>query len=184
MPARTIDDESLTDAVSAVFSRHGYEGASINLLSEATGLGRASLYHRFPGGKDEMVQAIVERAHQRYAKALEPAFTDGPPLERAKQVAKGLDEYYQGGTQSCLVVALSVSDAGNRAIAGECVNAWAEALTNISLDAGLTPEEADAAAMDVVAAIEGGMVISVTSGKTEAYQRALETLPERLTRKG
>ncbi len=181
MPARTIDDESLTDAVAKVFSRHGYDGASINLLSEATGLGRASLYHRFPGGKDEMVTAIIDRAAEHYNKALAPAFAEGPPLERAKEVAKGLDEYYAGGTQSCLMVALSISNAENRATAGRCLDSWAEALTHISRDSGLTRAEADAAAMDVVAAIEGAMVIAVTSGKTEAFQRALATMPERLT---
>ncbi len=184
MAPRTIDDAALTDAVAKVFSRHGYAGASINLLSEATGLGRASLYHRFPGGKDEMVDAIVDRAHERYEKALAPAFADGDPLERAKQVAKGIDEYYDGGTQSCLMVALSVSDADNRTTAGRCLDSWADALSNIARDAGMTPKQADAAAMDVVAAIEGGMVIAVTSGKTDAYKRAIKSLPKRLTSSG
>ncbi|MDW3176808.1 MAG: TetR/AcrR family transcriptional regulator [Acidimicrobiia bacterium] len=182
MPPRTIDDVALADAVAGVFSRHGYAGASINLLSEATGLGRASLYHRFPGGKDEMVAAIIDRATERYNVALAPAFADGSPFERAEEVAKGLDDYYKGGTQSCLIVALSVADDENRSTAGRCVDAWADALTHIARDAGMTPAQADVAAMDAVAAIEGGMVIAVTSGKTDAYDRALATLPERLTR--
>ncbi|MEM8810542.1 MAG: TetR/AcrR family transcriptional regulator, partial [Cyanobacteria bacterium P01_G01_bin.38] len=32
-----------------VFRRYGYEGASLSMLSKATGLGKASLYHHFPG---------------------------------------------------------------------------------------------------------------------------------------
>ncbi len=181
MPARTIDDDSLADAIADVFSRYGYAGASINLLSEATGLGRASLYHRFPGGKDEMVEAIVERARARYEVALAPAFAEGPPYERAQEVARHLDDYYEGGTSSCLMVALSVSEEDDRATAGTCLEAWAEALTHISLDAGLTKAQAEIAAMDAVAAIEGGMVIAVTSGKTDAYDRAIASLPDRLT---
>ncbi len=183
MPPRTIDDVSLADAVAEVFSRYGYAGASINLLSKATGLGRASLYHRFPGGKDQMVEAIVERAIERYRVALAPAFADGPPVERARQVAKGLDDYYKGGTQSCLVVALSVSDEENRSTAGSCLDSWAEALTHIARDAGLTKAQAEVAAMDAVAAIEGGMVIASTSGKTAAYKRAIASLPDRLTQR-
>lgn len=181
MAPRTIDDASLADAVAGVFSRYGFAGASINLLSEATGLGRASLYHRFPGGKEEMVAAIVDRATERYSVALAPAFADGPPYERAEAVAKGLDDYYKAGTQSCLIVALSVSEDDDRATAGRCLDSWAEALTHIARDAGLTPAQADVAAMDAVAAIEGGMVIAVTSGNTAPYKRAIASLPDRLT---
>ena len=37
-----------------VFRAHGYEGASLSLITRATGLGKGSLYHLFPGGKAEM----------------------------------------------------------------------------------------------------------------------------------
>ena len=45
-----------------VFSRHGYEGASLKLLSQATGLGRSSLYHYFPNGKEDMASAVLSSA--------------------------------------------------------------------------------------------------------------------------
>lgn len=182
MPPRSIDDAALADALAGVFARYGYAGATVNLLSEASGLGRSSLFHRFPGGKDEMVMAIIDRAAERYNVALGPAFEDGSPYERAKQVAKALDDYYEGGTRSCLLVALSVSDGENRSTAGQCVDAWAEALTHIARDAGLTAKQADVVAMDAVGAIQGGMAIAATTGKTATYKRALQTLPDRLTR--
>ncbi|MDW3176804.1 MAG: nuclear transport factor 2 family protein [Acidimicrobiia bacterium] len=176
-PTRT----ELIDNMGEVFSRYGDEGASLTRLSTASGLRRSSLYHRFPGGKDEIVEAVLARATERYEGALAPAFADGPPRERAKQVAAGLNEYYGSGVKPCLLVSLTVSDAEDRSMAGECIDAWADALMHIAADAGLTPEEADAAAMDAIAAIEGGLVIASTSGKTAAYERALETLPDRLT---
>lgn len=182
MPPRSIDDAALADALAGVFARYGYAGATVNLLSEASGLGRSSLFHRFPGGKDEMVIAIIDRAAERYSVALAPAFADGSPYERAKQVAVGLDDYYEGGARPCLLVALSVSDGENRSTAGQCVDAWAEALTHIARDAGLTAKQADIVAVDAVAAIQGGMAIAATTGKTAAYERALATLPDRLTR--
>lgn len=181
MARSTIDDDTLTDAIARIFSRFGYAGASIDRLSEETGLGRASLYHRFPGGKDEMVSAILERAAVRYGKALAPAFAEGPPYERAQEVAKGLNEYYKNGTQSCVIVALSISDGDGPSAAGRCIDAWADALMLIALDAGMSSVEADAAVLDAIAAIEGGLVIAATSGKTGAYERAIATLPERLT---
>ncbi len=45
-----------------VFRRRGYEGATLAELSRACGLGKASLYHHFPGGKDEMANLLLRRA--------------------------------------------------------------------------------------------------------------------------
>ncbi len=173
--------EDLVDALGDVFRRYGNEGSSIARLSEAAGLKRSSLYHRFPGGKEEIVEAVVDRAAERYEVVLAPAFSDGPPRERAAQVAKGLDDYYRNGLRPCLLIALTVSDDGDRSLAGSCIEAWATAFTRIAADAGFSPVAAEAAAMDAIAAIEGGLVISSTSGKTAAYERALATLPDRLT---
>lgn len=181
MAETTAADRRLIDAMGEVVSRFGYEGASLNRLSDASGLKRSSLYHRFPGGKDEIVEAVLERAAERYELVLAPAFAAGSPRERAEQVAAGLNDYYQDGKQSCLLVALTVSDADDRCLAGSCIDLWADALMRIASDAGLPPATAESVAMDAIAAIEGGLVISATSGRTEPYERAIQTLPDRLT---
>ena len=48
-------------ALTEVFRTHGYEGASLALISRHTGLGKGSLYHFFPGGKEEMAAEVHER---------------------------------------------------------------------------------------------------------------------------
>ncbi|TGQ06111.1 helix-turn-helix domain-containing protein, partial [Mesorhizobium sp. M00.F.Ca.ET.217.01.1.1] len=47
----------LPSIIGEVFREHGYEGASLALIGAATGLGKGSLYHFFPGGKEEMARA-------------------------------------------------------------------------------------------------------------------------------
>ena len=42
-----------------LFRQHGYDGATLSKISQVTGLGKASLYHHFPKGKDEMVQEVL-----------------------------------------------------------------------------------------------------------------------------
>lgn len=177
----TIDDLPLVDALAEVFSRYGYEGANLRRLSDASNLKRASLYHRFPGGKDEIVQAVVTRAEDRYASVLAPAFEDGDPEERARRVAVALVEYYSDGEGSCLIIALSLSDDDGRAQGGQCVLGWADGLANIARDAGMDEVAADEVALDVVAAIEGALIISATTGRTGPFERAIAELPGRLT---
>ena len=53
------DRDRLLGIVAEVFREHGYEGASLSLIGEATGLGKGSLYHFFPSGKEEMAGAVI-----------------------------------------------------------------------------------------------------------------------------
>src|SRR6266481_2155438 len=55
-PAK-VTDAQLYEDLAAVFRRKGYAGTSYSDIREATGLVKASLYHRFPGGKEAMVTA-------------------------------------------------------------------------------------------------------------------------------
>ena len=43
--------KDLVDKLTDIFCEYGYDGTSLTILSQNTGLGRASLYYHFPGGK-------------------------------------------------------------------------------------------------------------------------------------
>ena len=66
-----LNDDALLDGLLGVFRRYGYEGASLTRISAATGLKRSSLYYRFPGGKPEMVGAVLARANAWFAEVSE-----------------------------------------------------------------------------------------------------------------
>ena len=53
------DRSAAIPALAEAFREHGFEGASLAQLCEATGLGKGSLYHFFPGGKDEMAEVVA-----------------------------------------------------------------------------------------------------------------------------
>lgn len=177
----SISDGELLTALGEVVSRFGVAGASLNRLSEASGLKRASLYHRFPGGKDEIVEAVVEHTAGRLDDALAPAYEEGDPADRAVRVAAGIDEYYRQGEQSCLIVALSVSEDESRGGAARCLDGWSTAFERLAIDAGRDPAEAGLVAIDAVAAIEGALVVSAATRDTGPFERVLAGLPDRLT---
>ena len=62
MPTSKVDPDDLIDRLLEVFRTVGYDGATLSKLSQATGLQRASLYHRFPGGKKAMAAAVLAHA--------------------------------------------------------------------------------------------------------------------------
>ena len=49
-------------ALGEVFRAHGYEGASLTLITQATGLGKGSLYNFFPDGKEQMAAEVLAHA--------------------------------------------------------------------------------------------------------------------------
>ncbi len=59
MPQALLSREDLLDRLLLVFRDRGFEGATIAEIARATGLGKASLYHHFPGGKVEMAETLV-----------------------------------------------------------------------------------------------------------------------------
>ena len=52
-------------------------------------------------------ESALTRAKERFDEMLTPAHIAGDPTHRAKQIAEGIDRYYDGGQESCLIVALS-----------------------------------------------------------------------------
>ena len=53
------DAENLLAVIAEVFRKHGYEGASLARIGQATGLGKGSLYNFFPCGKEEMAAGVL-----------------------------------------------------------------------------------------------------------------------------
>lgn len=64
MPAALDEKEKaqIVGRLFIVFRDHGYEGASLADLSRATKLGKSSLYHHFPRGKEQMAEAVDRKS--------------------------------------------------------------------------------------------------------------------------
>ncbi|MDY7093510.1 MAG: TetR/AcrR family transcriptional regulator [Acidobacteriota bacterium] len=179
MPVTKVQEEALLDQLGDVFRRYGYEGASLSRLSEATGLQRASLYHRFPGGKEEMARAVLNRTVGWVVeKILQPLGGPGTPRERLVAMAQRLDELYDGGCSSCLLDVFSLGGRGH-AFENEVdgsLQRWIETLAAVAREAGVGPDEARRRAEDVLIRIQGSLVVSRGLRDTSPFQRTMEDL--------
>lgn len=177
VPAPLLRKDELLDVLLATFRAEGYDGASLARLSEVTGLGRSSLYHHFPGGKEEMARAVLDHLADRLeASLLGPLRSDGPPAGRLEASLAALDAFYEGGRAACLLERLcaSVDAARFRARVGELFGAWRGALAQVGRDAGLGGAEADERAEDAIVRVEGALVLAAGTGDPSAFGRALE----------
>ena len=161
---QSIDEDALVAGLAAVFRDVGYEGASLALLSEATGLQKASLYHRFPRGKQQMAEEVLAAALTWFAEnVLAPLGSEGSPRARVAVVAKHLDGFYAGGRKACLLNMLSSPRAQDgpftSAIKG-AFEALIGAFTKVARDGGLAPKAAKRRAERAVMMLHGSLVLA------------------------
>jgi AcrR family transcriptional regulator len=177
------DRDSLVAAVAEVFRKHGYEGASLSLISEETGLGKGSLYHLFPGGKEEMASAVIGHIDGWFeANVFVPLQDAHDPREGIERMLEATDRYFQSGRRVCLIGALALDDARNHfgkqisSYFGRWVRHLAEALGR----AGHSQPEAVALAEETVAVIQGALTLARAFDDTAIFSRALRRARARL----
>ncbi|MBN9188978.1 MAG: TetR/AcrR family transcriptional regulator, partial [Microbacterium sp.] len=57
--------ERMADAAALLLARDGYQATSFTEVLETSGAPRGSIYHHFPGGKDELVSLALDRQAAR-----------------------------------------------------------------------------------------------------------------------
>jgi AcrR family transcriptional regulator len=179
MPAPLLPKDQLLDRLLETFRSQGYDGASIATLSEATGLGRSSLYHYFPGGKEQMVAEVMARLEGALEETLfGPLRAPGPPAERLDAMLRGLAAFYDDGRKACLLERLcaSVDAARFGDVVGRQFAAWVGAVEQLGVDAGLPADVARERAEDAVLRVEGALVLAAGRGDPAVFVRTLDRL--------
>lgn len=166
-----------------LFRKFGYDGATLSKISEATGLGKASLYHHFPGGKDEMVETVLDFLQQWLAQNILTALTSqGDALTRLQRMCDRLSELYEGGHQPCMSAILLMGSA--RDIFHTRVNAlfcvWINAIANVLIEDGMDEELAKYRGEDAVIAIQGSLILSQGLNDPSPFMRVIQQLPRQL----
>ncbi|MEM0910367.1 MAG: TetR/AcrR family transcriptional regulator [Pseudomonadota bacterium] len=164
------------EAIAIVFRRVGYSAASMQMLSESTNLGKSSLYHHFPDGKQEMALAVlhwVEDLLQR--ELMQPLFVS--PEKRQQSVdafLKKLLEYYQGGRLGCLLGVLSFQDCPQTVSdeVARVMRVWIQLFEDY-LKVYQIKDAKDKAA-HAVRAIQGGLILSVSTQEEDYFSNALK----------
>jgi TetR/AcrR family transcriptional repressor of lmrAB and yxaGH operons len=154
-------DRMVESAIKLLATR-GFQGASFSSILEDSRAPRGSIYHHFPGGKDELVAEAMGRFRDRAGFVL--GAMRGLPADEA--VAAFVQLWRQILVRSdfrsgCAVLGAAVSadvvEVVNRA--GEVFRAWDAQITSVLRDAGVPDEEAGDLSGLLMAACEGAVVL-------------------------
>jgi AcrR family transcriptional regulator len=183
MGAALIPRAEVLNRLTKVFREEGYDSATLSRLSLATGLGKASLYHYFPGGKEEMAKAVLERSNQRFHEmVIAPLSSGAPPAGRLEKMIENLDAYYAGGEESCLLGVLAMG--GNAGLFHEHIKQglgnWIRSLTATLKEAGVADDDAQHSAEDAIFRIEGALLVGRGLGDAAPFRRMLSQMKRQL----
>ena len=173
----THSRDQIVETLFGLFSRAGFDGVALSDISEATGLGKSSLYHHFPGGKDDMASAVVSFASAWLAEHVFAPLKSGKTLSaRLDGMLKGVNELYDGGAKPCLIATMLVGhreDTLGRSLSKIFVQ-WVDAIAAALAEAGATPREARERAAAAIVRIEGALILGRALGDKSLFARTLK----------
>ncbi len=169
--------DRMIDGAAVLLAKRGLQGASFSEVLEATGAPRGSIYHHFPGGKDELVAAAIARVSERTLDRLTElggsatSLTEGfLALWRALLDRSRL-------TAGCAVVAVSVAasdDLLDRA--GTVFRDWTAHLAALLEEAGVPAVRAGPFAVLLISATEGAVVMARAQRDLAPFESVASTL--------
>ncbi len=167
-----------------LFRRAGYDAVSLADISEATGLGKSSLYYHFPGGKPDMAEAVADfaRAYMRGA-VFEPLGATTPLPKRIDAMMKTVSAMYEGGGAPCLVASMLISPTaspGAIRTVKAIITDWIEALSAALRNDGVRQAEAKRRATAAIIAIQGALVVARATGDKRIFDEAMKAAQQQL----
>jgi TetR/AcrR family transcriptional repressor of lmrAB and yxaGH operons len=186
MPRVMTSRADAVPALAEAFREHGFEGASLAHLCEATGLGKGSLYNFFPGGKEEMAAAVLADVDAWFTAAIFEPLNHAAAGDR-DAIGAMLDavaDYFRSGQRICLQGAFALGRERDR-FAERIRGYFEQWITSLSAALrAVSHDEAQTAALEAVCAIQGAIVLSRALGKPEVFRQVVDVQRARLLAAG
>ncbi len=182
--ARVIAErEDVIPLLGEIFRTYGFEGASLARISEGTKLGKGSIYHFFPGGKEEMAEAVLAQIDEWFKRhVFEPLMERTNAVEGIRAMFDDVGRYFLSGRRVCLVGVFALGSERDRFAdrVRDYFVAWIDALAAALVRTGREQLKANALAKEVVGGIQGALVLARALDQTEVFTDTLSSLQDRL----
>lgn len=182
MPKLIATRADVVPLLAEVFRTRGFSGASLSEISEATGLGKGSLYNFFPGGKDEMAQAVLDDVESWFQGEIFAPLRSARPLgERLSLMFSNVIDYFASGHRICLVGVFALGMERDRfedQIRSFFAD-WIQAL-RLALEEGGNSGQPRELAEEVVSGIQGALILGRGLNDPNRFVAILHRLEDRL----
>jgi TetR/AcrR family transcriptional repressor of lmrAB and yxaGH operons len=159
--------ERLLDAAVDLLQRQGYHGTGLNELLERSEAPRGSLYHYFPGGKEQIGAEAIARAGEQVAAAVAHLLRAKPSVADAVEALAGLlaagleaSDFERGCPVATTALEVTPGSEPIRAAAQASFESWLAPLRERLEAAGSDRLQAARCADLAIATLEGALVLA------------------------
>jgi AcrR family transcriptional regulator len=173
--------DRIVETSAELFRLQGYVATGIKQITSAAEVQFGSLYHFFPGGKEELGAEAIRTSGATYELLIPAVFDNAPDLVSGVRMffagaAAHLVETDYADACPIATVALEVSSTSEtlRHACADVFESWIEAGAALYSRTGLTPEQARELTIGMVAALEGAFVLARATRSVEPLRIAGE----------
>ena len=180
-----VTRQRIIEATGEQILASGIGGTTLDTVRAATLTSKGQLFHYFPGGKAELVRDVANWEGRQLREAQEPEIQDLGSWESWERWRTLLVNYYIGrGRWACPIGSLAtqaaMTDPELASTIAESMRAWRGALaTGVQRmqSTGTVDKSADSEriATVILAAIQGGLLLSQPEGSAWPLEAALDT---------
>jgi AcrR family transcriptional regulator len=164
-----------------VMRERGAAGVTIDEVLARSGAPRGSVYHHFPGGRNQLLMEALQYAGDSMTAAIDNAAAQGPTV-LLRQFVDLWEEVLRDSdfAAGCPVVAAAISCPDDQpqlaTDAAEIFKHWRRALTRAFLAEGFGETDAASLAITTLAAIEGAVVLCRSLRSAEPLRNVAEQI--------
>lgn len=173
----------IVDGAAAVLREKGVASATLDDIMARTSTSKSQLFHYFPAGKDELLVAVAQFEADQVLEDQQPHLGRLDSWEAWGQWRDVVIKRYEAQGDQCplgsLFHQIGRSTPGTRAIVIEMMRRWQESLAEgirALQAAGRLPAELDVdmRAAALLAALQGGVAILLSTGQSAHLRAALD----------
>ncbi len=173
--------DRMVAGAATLLAQRGLQATSFSEVLELTNSPRGSVYHHFPGGKDQLVKAALEWVTAQFGRVLSPREGASPEevTDLFLSIWRGIltRSQFKAG---CAVVAVTVAadSPGLLEHAASIFRAWRQRLASYLLAGGVVDKDAARFAALLIAASEGAVILSRGEKSLDAFDLVASQLVE------
>ncbi|GAA2984832.1 MULTISPECIES: TetR/AcrR family transcriptional regulator [Streptomyces] len=174
----------IVEGAAQVLRERGIAFTTLDDVRARTSTSKSQLFHYFPGGKDELLLAVAEFEASRVLEDQQPHLDRLDSWESWYRWRDAVVERYELQNDQCplgnLFLHIGRSEPGTRAIVVELMRQWQERIANgirALRSRELIPAsvDVDRSAAALLAGIQGGVSIMMSTGSSAHLRAALDT---------
>ena len=171
--------ERIMGVSAELFRRNGFTGTGLKEIVTSANAPFGSLYHFFPGGKDQLAAEVIRSSGATYLKLIEAVFDPAPNVVTAvKNFFAGAAETLRATdfADACPIatIALEVASTNEtlRKATADVFESWIGATADRFTAAGIPTGASRELAMSTLASLEGAFVLSRSLRSTKPLEVA------------